>query len=261
MTQRYGAKSRWNKLSKLLNVPHALRWLFYVQLYLKGGRFLYERLLHSKKSFSFRGETYHYWVRRHNFTYFHERCVELPIMERLLSEYGGRRVLEIGNVMLHYDPSLDHRVVDKFEKHPRVTNADVVDFDSSDRFDLIFSISTLEHVGWDDDPRDPGRVLLAVEHLKRLLAPDGVLMVSAPLGYNPHFDSHVFSGNLGLRAAFLKRIGPGMDWQEASLEDCVGAQYDSPYPCANVLFIGNYKRPGNSTVKEPMTHSRQARSV
>jgi SAM-dependent methyltransferase len=246
MTQRYGPKSRWNKLSKLLNVPHALRWLFYVQLYLKGGRFLFESLLHGKKSFVFNGESYRYWVRRHNFTYFHERCVELPIMARLLSKYRDRQVLEIGNVMLHYDRSLRHRIVDKFEKHPCVTNADVVDFASPDRFDLIFSISTLEHVGWDDDPRDPGRVLLAVEHLKELLAPGGVLVVSAPLGYNPHFDQYVFSHTLGLESSFLKRLGPAMDWQEVDVKDCVGAQYDFPYPCGNVVFIGKYEKAANS---------------
>jgi hypothetical protein len=56
---------------------------------------------------------------------------------------------------------------------------------------LIVSISTLEHVGWDEEDKNPVKVLQAIEILKSLLAPLGKIVVTLPLGYNPIIDDYL----------------------------------------------------------------------
>ena len=41
-------------------------------------------------------------------------------------------------------------------------NQDVVDFKTNEKYDLIVSISTLEHVGWDEEPRDDKKISKAL---------------------------------------------------------------------------------------------------
>jgi hypothetical protein len=50
------------------------------------------------------------------------------------------------------------------------------------------SISTLEHVGWDEMTREPMKILKAIENLKNLTNPKGKIVVTLPLGYNPELD-------------------------------------------------------------------------
>ena len=53
----------------------------------------------------------------------------------------------------------------------------------------IVSISTMEHVGWDETPRDPKKIPLALENLTtRCLAPGGEIVVTLPIGYNTYLD-------------------------------------------------------------------------
>jgi cyclopropane fatty-acyl-phospholipid synthase-like methyltransferase len=51
-----------------------------------------------------------------------------------------------------------------------VINEDVVNFKSKKKYDLIVSISTLEHVGWDEKPM---KIPRAIENLKTLITPQG----------------------------------------------------------------------------------------
>jgi hypothetical protein len=67
-----------------------------------------------------------------------------------VKRYKERNILEIGNVLSHYFP-VNHDIVDKYEKADGVINQDVVHFYSPKKYDLIVSVSTLEHVGWDED--------------------------------------------------------------------------------------------------------------
>jgi len=53
----------------------------------------------------------------------------------------------------------------------------------------IVSISTIEHVGWDETPRDPKKIPLALENLAtKCLAPGGEIVVTLPIGYNTYLD-------------------------------------------------------------------------
>ncbi|HET8645421.1 MAG TPA: class I SAM-dependent methyltransferase, partial [Vicinamibacteria bacterium] len=171
-------------------------------------------------------------------TWSNERAVEVPVVWRLVEERAGGRVLEVGNVLGHYFPRR-HTVIDKFERAPGVVNADAADHDTPRRYDLIVSISTLEHVGFDEEPREAGKPLRAVANLTRLLAPGGLLCATIPLGYNPHLDALLESGALAwTRRLALRRVTRGNRWREASWEDVRGSRYDEPWVGASAVVIG-----------------------
>jgi hypothetical protein len=198
----------------------------------------YYRWVHTPTHFSLGGETYRYYYHWYNRTWINERCVELPFAFSLLDRCAGKRVLEVGHVLGHYGRR-GHDVVDKYERGRGVRNADVTELHSETRYDLIVSLSTLEHVGWDESPCDPEKTVRALERLIGLLCPGGMLAVTFPLGYNPHLDRHLWEGSLPFnRVHYLKRLNAVNDWEEASAEDVKGTAYGSPHFAANAVVIG-----------------------
>lgn len=190
-----------------------------------------------RRRFRFGGETYRYHAALYNRTWENERTVELPIVMRAISTRPGARVLEIGNVLAHYGVA-GHTVVDKYEPAQGVLNQDVIDFHDDRGFDLIVSISTLEHIGFEEEIDDPGKPRRVADHLASLLAPGGTAIITFPLGYNPHLDALVandpemFSEMRGLR-----RVSADNRWVETAMADLWGARYGSPYPSANALVV------------------------
>ncbi len=178
------------------------------------------------KTFVFDGRSYQYLYHFCNKTWKNERGVEIPIFRELLLEHEGKRVLEVGNVLSHYFP-IHHDVVDKYEVAPGVINQDIVEFAPSERYDLILSISTLEHVGWDETPREPEKLLQAIEHLRNhCLAPGGQIIASLPLGYNKFLDGLLRDGNSPFTTQhFLKRISKRNYWLESDWERCRNVPY------------------------------------
>ena len=75
-----------------------------------------------------------------------------------LEHHSSGKVLEVGNVLSWYGP-VHHDVLDKYEVTSGVINQDVVDFVPRHQYNVIVAISTIEHVGWDETPRDPTKVL------------------------------------------------------------------------------------------------------
>lgn len=208
----------------------------------------YLRLAHGARCFEFQGERYPYFYHRYNITWTNERAVEVPIVWRVVSSSRRKRILEVGNVLQHYFP-VAHDIVDKYDPSPGLIRADVVDFRSPEPYDVIVSISTLEHVGWDEQPRDPEKVVAAVDNLVSLLAPGGKLIATMPLGYNPNLDGLLATDRLKFsRTGFLKRISPDNLWREVPWEEVESARYDQPYTCANVLLVASIDRDGVSGV-------------
>jgi len=116
--------------------------------------------------------------------------------------------------------------VDKYEKAEGVINQDVIDFQPSKKYDLMVSISTLEHVGWDEKPRDPMKVLYAIKNLKELLAPRGKIVVTLPMGYNPVLDKFLRKGEIRFTKRFcLKRISKHNEWKEVDWNVIRNAKY------------------------------------
>lgn len=189
-------------------------------------------------SYKFQNKNYKYLYSQYNRSWFNERTVEIPIFLDLIQKYKHEEVLEIGNVLSHYI-DVKHDVVDKYEKAKGVINKDIVDFNNAKKYKLIISISTLEHVGWDEEPKDNKKILKAIINMKRLLTPNGNIIITIPLGYNQNIDKLIefkkinFSKNF-----FLKRITVDNEWRQIQRINTKDINFDKRYLRANILLIG-----------------------
>jgi hypothetical protein len=146
----------------------------------------------------------------------------------VLSNYLGKR---------RYSPR--HEIIDKYEAAPGVRNIDVMEHQPAARYGLIVSISTVEHVGWDDAPRDTTKAVRAIELMRSWLAPGGELFVTVPLGYHPTLDRSLVDGTqLFDRLGFMRRVDAENRWVEAQAAEVRGARFGSPYPFANAIAVG-----------------------
>jgi SAM-dependent methyltransferase len=196
----------------------------------------------SHGDFELGGHRYRYLFDRHKFTWLTERAVEVPVAQALVDGHAADRVLEVGNVLSHYRPQ-QHVVVDKYEQAPGVLNRDVLELEGLGEFDLIVAVSTLEHVGWDESPRDPAKAARAVAALRSLLAPGGLLAITVPIGYNAAFDAALRSGEVPLdRAVALRRDG-GTRWREVAPAAVWSAPYDFLLYRARGVLFGFIERP------------------
>ena len=131
-------------------------------------------------------------------------------------------------------------VVDRYELALGVWNIDVLTIDSGP-YDLIISISTSTMWGWDEDSEDADKPLRAVEHLASLLAPGGRLLVTMPVGYNPHVDSALRSGIFTFdELRYRRRVSHSNRWTEIPATD-VGKPRDghpSPSPTCSPSGVG-----------------------
>ena len=181
-------------------------------------------------NFVFRNREYSYFNHSYNTAWCNERSVEVPIVWDMVMANRDGEVLEVGNVLSHYFP-VTHDVVDKYENAPNVISVDVVDFQPNKKYDLIVSISTLEHVGWDELPRDPAKIIRAIQHLKNMLLPGGKMVVTLPLGYNHEMDSQVGQGVLPFsEQRYLKRVSRSNRWAEVPWKAIRGAKYGRKFP-------------------------------
>lgn len=190
------------------------------------------------RTFNLNGQKYNYFYALYNFTYFGERCVEIPIIWKLLEKNRGK-VLEIGNVLSHYFP-ITHDVLDKYEVAANVINRDIISFNPKKNYDLIVSISTLEHVGWDEKVKDPQKIIRAIAKIKTLLSKKGFAAVTLPIGYNPYLDKILASQRSKIFYKFycLKRVSKDNTWKQVSFKKIQNAKFNSPYPFANAILIG-----------------------
>jgi hypothetical protein len=229
MRERFNKRSGLRTLSGNL-FHNFLLWVDYFN----------HRYLHSD-FFTFNRDVYNYFVHIYNTTWKCERTVEIPIIMKLVSQRRNRNILEIGNVLSHYF-DFRHDIVDKYEKAIGVINVDVLNFESDKNYDLIVAISTLEHVGWDETPREPEKVLRSINHLKSLLSVGGLLVFSVPAGYNLYLDETIRRKTIESAQLYhLKRIGIDR-WVQAEFQDIDGLSYGGPWGAAQgitIAFITN----------------------
>jgi hypothetical protein len=169
-----------------------------------------------------------------------ERAVLIPILWESVKKYRQekKRILEVGNV-LSYIFKIEHDVLDKYEIADGVINQDVVDFKPSKKqYDLIVSIFTLQSVGWDETPKEPMKVLRAIENLRSLLAPAGQMIVTFPLGYNPELDNLLRTRMLKFDKQYFIKRTTNNQWIEASFDEVKDTKYDHSTPSATAVLIG-----------------------
>ena len=173
----------------------------------------------------------------HNWTWLNERAVEIPIAAAALAGGSKSRAVEVGAVMTHYGAH-GHRVVDKYENGVEIEQIDIFDLPPEPIYDLVLSVSTLEHVGWDEPNRDAELALSAAEHLKLLVAPGGELLVTVPVGYHPRLDAAIRSGELEFDEVLALRCHyPSMIWREVEPSTVDDAEYDSLIYRAEAVLI------------------------
>ncbi len=195
--------------------------------------------------FSFRGTNLKYFVHPYHKTWRTERAVEIPLaLHYLESLRKGADVLEVGNVLSHYPeglklmPGYGYTIVDKYERAPGVLNKDIVDFTSSKPFELILSVSTIEHVGLDEGG-EPSKWKAAITQLVGLLAKDGTMVVTMPIGYNPDVDQCMRDEKLPFEDVYyLKRVSRDNLWREASLDEVRWTRYNFPHRAGNAVIVG-----------------------
>ena len=199
--------------------------------------FIYYRKVRRHNTVLVLGKAYRYFDTVK--TWYNERAIEIPIVMEMVKKYQGTNILEIGNVLSNH-VRFEHDILDKYEIAKGIMNEDVVDFRPEKRYDLVVSISTLEHVGWDEKPRDNMKIHRAIENMKALIkSRGGMIIITLPLGYNSALDKLLKDGIIRFSKQYhLVRISKGNEWKEASWEDVQVAKYNTPLPFANGLLIG-----------------------
>jgi hypothetical protein len=194
-----------------------------------------------KKTFRYKGEELPYFYHRYNMTWASERCVEVPIGRWWASRYSPKAVLEVGNVLSHYGP-VQHQILDKFEKEQGVINEDILTFRPNTKYQLIFSISTFEHIGFDDEAEGSSseKILGAIDACRSLLQPRGTLVITIPINYNPELDELIGRYKLPPNSrTFLFRRGY-TDWVETDQASALKARFKAPFPYANAIMAAEF---------------------
>jgi hypothetical protein len=190
------------------------------------------------RTFQFKGQELHLFYHAYNMTWATERCVEVPVIRHVLEGVPPKDVLEVGNVLSHYGP-IQHMIVDKFERGAGIINEDIVTFQPGWAFKLIISISTFEHIGFDDERtgHSKAKILTAVHACRQLLQPGGQLVITVPVGYNPEMDSILAGNELGAEETWYFKQTRKREWMEVGKEEALRARYGSPFPYANSIAV------------------------
>lgn len=217
-------------------------------------RFIYSITLlrfRHKQFFTYGNEKYGYFCHPYNATWDNERGVEIPIIMKKLESFKGGKVLEVGNVLSHYYP-VGWDVLDKFEKGVGVINQDAVSFSPSSRYDLIISISTLEHIGFDDGT-DPYKIVRTLHNLKEnCLKQGGRMVCTMPLGYNKFMDKLLFNDQLGFdEKKYLKRASKN-EWIEVKKEELGNVAHGTTYIEASAIIVAEFKNSGDEESRTPV---------
>ena len=191
-----------------------------------------------KRTFVFRQAELAYFYHPYNMTWASERCIEVPIGQACLNQYPPERVLEVGNVLSHYVPTR-HAILDKFEKGDRVINEDIISFGPNRKFDLVLSISTFEHIGFDDEASGSSadKIAAALSACRNLLNNTGKLVITVPIGYNPDLDLMIRNSALGSsREDYFKRT-QRLHWEPCDKTTALACRFKTPFPYGNALLI------------------------
>ena len=228
-------------------VPWFIKRFGAAELVLKPVRVIFAPLiipLLPRKHFGFNGQSLDCFYHRYNMTWAGERCIEIPIAKSYLDHFSGKRVLEVGNVLSHYLP-ISHDVLDKFEKGPGIINEDIIGFAPQKRYDLILSISTFEHIGYDDEAEESSskKIKQAIEACtQKLLAPGGKLVITVPIGYNPELDQMIKNGELKTSAdSFMRRVKK-LDWVASTKAEALNCRFRKPFPYANAILVAEFSK-------------------
>lgn len=202
---------------------------------------VYYTLIRLFSTFEFNGKRYNYFNANYNRASTNERTVEIPIVMQYVNENKNKKILEIGNVLPYYF-SFPHDVLDKYEVSNNVINEEIVSFNTNKKYDLIVSVSTFEHIGYDENPVEPEKVILAIKKTKDLLQNGGLAVITVPIGHNPVVDRLLKNKEYFDELYFLKRISKNNTWIQSNWEDVSAVKYNEPFKYANAIAVGVIKK-------------------
>jgi hypothetical protein len=167
-----------------------------------------------------------------------ERCLELALGKQALAVHDPGDVLELGNVMPLAGAG-GHTVVDKYEQGLGVINEDIVDYTPCRRFRLLLSLSTLEHVGWDEQPCDCEKAERALARLDDLVEPDGAMLVTIPVGYHRRLEQAFTSPDAPFESVTMfAKTSRRATWEIRRLSELSRFHYATPYALGNAILVG-----------------------
>jgi hypothetical protein len=197
------------------------------------------------KNFSFYNNLLKYENSFYNTSFFNERSIEIPIAKQFLKDNFQDSVLEIGNVLNHYNFNLNRHVLDKYEIYPGVINDDIEKYFPNSKYKLIISISTLEHVGLDSGETeiDKDKLKRTLNHIvSNLLDDGGLFIVSLPVNYNSNVDSLIFNPNLFQEKFFMIRDNFWFNtWKKIEFENVPKTIKPKPL-LIDKVFFGIYRK-------------------
>lgn len=231
------------------------------------------------QTFIYRGKALYYnRIRYNNPT---ERGIEVSIaFDFLLTAPKSSKILEVGNVLSFYENILSdfigirsRRIIDKFEYDLGVDQVDLMDLPSIEKYDVIVSVSTVEHIGQGLEPsgsygesiyiRDLEYPLKAICKIYDLLALNGKALITVPFGKLLDGEWYIqFSENYlellskkysipddSISMTFFKKVSMdenfsklNQQWQEVDVSELNQTEYNWPFPCANAIAIIELKK-------------------
>ena len=182
----------------------------------------------SMNTFPWDGAKLPYFDHLYNKTRYNSRRVEVPIIrhhaEKMALERGPISILEIGNVLSHYQ-AINWPVVDRYEEG--CINIGVKVYEPRELVDLVISISTIEHIS--GEPND------VLGKIRTFLAPNGLAVITVPPRFNKHLDRHLHRGTLAADfTCSMRHLGDG-DWFPCSTRDALN---QSPRGCFGQWHAG-----------------------
>jgi len=191
------------------------------------------------RTFRYRGRELSEFHHPSGRTWLTERAVEVAVARDFLASLpADAEVLEVGNVLARYGHH-GHLVVDRYERAPGVVNVDAEDHTPDRAPDAIVTISTLEHIGWDEPVRDPAKAGRTLRHLRGLLAPGGRMLVTVPLGYHPGLDVLALGDNDAIHAEVIRRRRGG-GWESVPPAEAPTPRYEFDARTATAVWIAEF---------------------
>ncbi len=205
---------------------------------LKNLALLSYKLFKSRRSFKFQKKTYYYFYHAYYRTWTNEKAVEIPIFYEILKKFKFKTVVEIGNVLSHYF-HINHKIIDLDKNIHNINNQISSSFYLNKKYDLIFSISILNHLNWQGIRSNSDILVTIIEKLKKYLTPKGKIIVSFSLSFDKDLINLLKKEKLRLSKIYcLIRTSEDNRWKEIDYQDLFNRKYNIVNRFSNKLIIG-----------------------
>lgn len=185
-------------------------------------------------TFKFKNKMYYYCKSFDRYSFSTERAIEIPIILGELRE--NMNILEVGNV-LHGHCKIKRDIIDKYERGKNVINCDILNYNPDKKYDRVVSISTLEHVGFDEEVVEPDKTIKAVEKMISLTKIGGKVIITVPLGHNPFMDSGIACHAISYTKIGMMERSSRYIWEEIEYDPERMYICEYPYPLGNSIAI------------------------